>query len=122
LCDIWHDHVLLEDERLTGLIDYGGVQLDTVAADLARLLGSLAGDNPELRGAGLQAYRRVRPLSLEEESLVPVLEETGTVLAAAGWLRWLYLEHRTYDNPGAVARRLAIAVERMGGRPGILAP
>src|SRR5262249_1201866 len=49
LCDIWHDHLLFEGERLAGLIDFGSVKLDHVAADLARMLGSLVQDDLELR-------------------------------------------------------------------------
>src|SRR5262249_8929486 len=45
LCDVWHDHLLFEGDRLTGLVDYGAVKLDHVAVDLARLLGSLLDDD-----------------------------------------------------------------------------
>jgi Ser/Thr protein kinase RdoA (MazF antagonist) len=113
LCDVWHDHVLFEGEKVTGLIDYGSVKTDHVAVDLARLLGSLVGDDREMRAAGLEAYRRVWRLSDEEEALVSVLDETGTVLGAANWLRWLYHEGRQYQDREAVARRLAALVERM---------
>jgi homoserine kinase type II len=113
LCDVWHDHVLFDGDVLTGLIDYGSVKTDQVAVDLARLLGSLVGDNAELRAIGLRAYGRVRPLAPEEEALVAVLDETGTLLAAANWLRWLYYDGRRFEDRDAVARRLAALVERI---------
>jgi Ser/Thr protein kinase RdoA (MazF antagonist) len=113
LCDVWHDHVLFEGDTLTGLVDFGGVKPDHVAADLARMLGSLGGDDAGLRAAGLRAYARVRPLSLNEEALVPVLDETGTLLGAANWLRWLYRDGRTFEDRVGVARRLAALVERI---------
>ena len=113
LCDVWHDHLLFEGETLTGLIDYGGVKIDHVAVDLARLLGSLIGDDRELHAAGIAAYRREGLLSVEEEALVKVLDETGTILGAANWLRWLYVENRQYVDREAVARRLAALVQRM---------
>lgn len=113
LADVWHDHVLLEGDRLTGLIDHGGVRTDHVSVDLARLLGSLAEDSATLRAAGLEAYQRVRALSPQEEALVSVLDVTGTVLGAANWLRWLYAEDRPYEDRDAVARRLASLVRRM---------
>ena len=56
LCDIWHDHVLFEGDAVTGLIDYGSVRMDHVAADLARLLGSLVGDDRGQWEWGLAAY------------------------------------------------------------------
>ncbi len=100
---------------VTGLIDYGGVKLDHVAVDLARLLGSMVGDDFGLRAAGLQAYSRIRPLSLEEENLVHLLDETGTLLGAANWLKWLYREGKTFEDRNAVAGRLADLVKRIEG-------
>jgi Ser/Thr protein kinase RdoA (MazF antagonist) len=113
LCDIWHDHVLFEGDAVRGLIDYGSVKLDHVAVDLARLLGSMAGDDTTLRAAGLQGYARLRPLTWQEEELVTVLDETGTLLGLANWLNWLYREGRRYEEPDAVAGRLRTLVERV---------
>jgi Ser/Thr protein kinase RdoA (MazF antagonist) len=113
LCDVWHDHLLFEEDRLTGLIDYGSVKLDHVAADLARLLGSLVEDDDEGWHVGLTAYRSVRPLSAEEAELARTLDRTGTVLGVANWLRWLYAEHRAFENRDAVAQRLGTLVTRL---------
>lgn len=113
LCDLWHDHLLFEDNRLTGLIDYGAVKIDHVAVDLARMLGSLVGNDAAGWQAGLQAYRRLAPLTAEEEELAHVLDETGIVVGVANWLRWLYEEKRDFSDRMAVARRLAELVERL---------
>lgn len=113
LADIWHDHVLFEGDTVTGIIDYGSLRVDHVAADLARLLGSLAGDQPDLRQAGLEAYARLRPLSLDEQQLIKLLDETGTILGMVNWLKWLCLDRRAYDNMPAVADRLRRLVERV---------
>lgn len=61
--DIWHDHVLFDGDRVTGLIDFGAMQIDTPATDIARLVGSLQSyspprgslesDSPPLDGEGL---------------------------------------------------------------------
>jgi Ser/Thr protein kinase RdoA (MazF antagonist) len=112
LCDIWHDHVLFEGSTVTGIIDYGGIKNDHVAVDLARLLGSMVGWDAERRTAGLRAYIRVRPLSWEEEPLVDILDETGTIVGLMNWLRWLYHEGRSFDDHAAVASRLAALVGR----------
>ena len=111
LCDIWHDHLLFEGDRVAGLVDYGGVKMDHPAVDLARLLGSLARHDAGLRDAGLRAYRSWRPLADEEESLVAVLDETGAILAAVNWLLWLCRDGRQFEDESAVARRLAAVVE-----------
>lgn len=111
-CDVWHNHVLFDGAVVSGMIDFGSVKIDHVAVDLARLLGSLVADDVVLRAAGLAAYRRLRPLTLEEEALVQVLDETGTIVGLANWLKWLYREPRRYADRAAVARKLAELVER----------
>jgi Ser/Thr protein kinase RdoA (MazF antagonist) len=113
LCDVWHDHILFVGNTVRGIIDYGAVRPDHVAVDLARLLGSLTGNNTALFAAGLAAYRRTRPLSAEEEDLVRALDRTGTLLGAANWLVWLYHDRRQFDDLTAVARRLGALVTRV---------
>ncbi len=113
LCDVWHDHVLFQGEIVTGLIDYGSVRVDHVAADLARLLGSLVGDDTTRWEVGLAAYTKHRALSDAERELARVLDRSGTLLGVANWLRWLYHENRPYGDRAAVARRLAVLVERI---------
>ena len=113
LCDPWHDHLLFEADRLSGLIDYGAIKVDSVAVDLARMLGSLVQDDETGWQAGLQAYRRRAPLTAEEEELVRALDETGVVLSVANWLRWLYEENRLFADRTTVARRLAELLPRL---------
>jgi homoserine kinase type II len=113
LCDVWHDHLLFEGDVLTGLVDYGGMKIDHVAVDLARLVGSLVGDDAPRRTLALDAYRQQRPLSCDEDALVHDLDQSGTFLGAVNWLRWLYHDRRHFDDPAAVARRLAALVTRM---------
>jgi homoserine kinase type II len=114
LCDVWHDHVLFEGERLTGLVDYGTLKTDEVAVDVARMLGSLVPDDGTSWDLGLRAYRAVRPFSEEEQALAHDLDVTGTVLGLANWLRWLYREQRAFDDRREAARRLGQLVERVG--------
>jgi Ser/Thr protein kinase RdoA (MazF antagonist) len=122
VCDVWHDHVLFEGHRVTGIVDYGSVRRDTVATDLARLLGSFLGDDKEQREYALDVYSRIRPLSKRERELVVLLDWTGVVVGAGNWLRWLYLENRVFENTEGVIQRLGELVTRMEGwqRPGIV--
>jgi homoserine kinase type II len=113
LCDLWHDHLLFEGDRLTGLLDYGAVKVDHVAVDLARMLGSLIDSDPAGWQAGLRAYRQIAPLEADEEELAHALDETGIVLGVANWMRWLYEEHRPFPDRSAVARRFATLVDRL---------
>jgi Ser/Thr protein kinase RdoA (MazF antagonist) len=113
LCDVWHDHVLFDGNAVTGIVDYGSVKVDHAAADLARLLGSLVGDDEAAWADGLDAYTSLRPLSPDERALARALDRTGVILAAANWLRWLYHERRTFADRQLVARRLAGLVGRL---------
>lgn len=113
LCDVWHAHVLYEAERVTGIVDFGSVKPDHVAADLSRFLGSVAGDDLQRWMAGLRAYRNVRALALEEEALARVLDRTGVLIGLFNWVKWLYREGRRYENPVAVVARLEGLVKRV---------
>lgn len=113
LCDIWHDHVFYQAERVSGLIDYGSVRIDHSAVDLARLLGSLAADDTQAWHEGMKAYAAVKPLSTDEQSLAAALDRTGTILGAAAWLKWLYHDGRSFSDRQVIAKRLEILVQRL---------
>jgi hypothetical protein len=113
LCDIWHDHVLFDGDCVSGLVDYSSLKLDCVAVDLARLLGSMVGDDAAMWNVGLGAYRAFRQLSDEVEILAHALDRTGTILALANWLKWLYHDGRAYADRCEVSRRLTSLVVRV---------
>jgi Ser/Thr protein kinase RdoA (MazF antagonist) len=110
LCDIWHAHVFYEDERVSGIIDFGSVKADHIAVDLARFLGSIAGDEEERWARGMQAYPS---LTEDEWKLARVLDQTGTLVGLFNWLKWLYRDGRKYEQPALVAARLEKLVERV---------
>jgi len=62
---------------------------------------------------GLPAYMRVRPLSLEEQRLVGLLDRTGTIVGLSNWLRWLCYERRPFEDYALVAQRMRRLIERM---------
>lgn len=106
LRDVWHDHVLFVDEHVTGLIDASACRTECVAADLARLLGSLVEDDVAAWQAGLVAYERRRLLSDAERRLIPVLDRSGVVLSAATWMEWLGPQNRRVWDSARVKDRL----------------
>jgi Ser/Thr protein kinase RdoA (MazF antagonist) len=112
LCDVWRAHVLFTRDEVTGIVDYASMKIDHVAVDVSRLLGSFAGLDPAAWQAGLRGYRQVRPFTREEEALAHVLDETGTVLALANWLRWLFYERRAFQDEQEVVRRFTTLVQR----------
>jgi homoserine kinase type II len=113
LCDVWHDNLLFEGDRLTGLVDYAAVKSDHVAVDLARMLGSLVEDDEDGWREGLVAYSRQRPLSEQDEALARVLDVTGTIVGAANWVRWLSDPRRAFEDREAAARRLEKLLARI---------
>jgi homoserine kinase type II len=117
LGDVWHDHVLFTGDRVTGIIDFGAAGIDSPAGDVARLLGSLVGDDRERWRAGLAAYESVRPMAETERAAVEFFDTTGTVLSAANWVGWLWPQYPEafpfVGNRAAGAARLTRLVERL---------
>jgi homoserine kinase type II len=105
LRDVWHDHVLFTGDAVTGIVDFGAVDVDTPATDVARLLGSLVGDEAAGWTEGLQAYKQVRPLSPAERPAVPALDAAGTVLAGCNWIRWIYVDGREFEDRSQIISR-----------------
>jgi hypothetical protein len=115
LRDVWGAHVLFTGDDVTGLIDYGAVRDDCVAADLARLLGDLVGDDDGRFAAGLAAYRAAGGAPDVPDGLVRLLDRTGVVCGVVNWLS--RLREGGYDRPDAPAvagrlDRLAARIER----------
>jgi Ser/Thr protein kinase RdoA (MazF antagonist) len=111
--DIWHDHVLFEVDQVSGIVDFGAMQVDSVAGDIARLLGSLVADDAAGWQIGLAAYESIRSLSLREHGLLPTFDRSGVLLGAINWLTWIYLEKRKFSDLRAVRSRLEAAIGRL---------
>jgi homoserine kinase type II len=111
--DIWHDHVLFEGDAVSGIIDLGAMRFETVAGDVARLLGSLALDDAVAWECGIEAYKSLRPLSDIERQLIGIFDRSGTLLSGMNWLRWIYLEQRQFGNLPAIASRLNELCQRL---------
>jgi Ser/Thr protein kinase RdoA (MazF antagonist) len=120
LGDIHDDHILFVDDEVTGVIDFGAVDFDSPAGDVARLLGSLVGDDRDRWREGFAAYESVRPLTAAERRAAEFFHTSGSVVAAANWLAWLWPNDATQappipDRDRAVAR-LSRLVERLRNR------
>jgi hypothetical protein len=107
LTDVWHDHILFTRERVTGIVDYGGVQVDHPTADLARLLGSLVEDDTAAWTVGLTAYAEVAQLPQDALELARDLDRSATVLSLGRWLQ------RPDLAEARAERRLAELVQRV---------
>ncbi len=75
--DLNDENLLLQDERIVGLLDFGDCLHNPTVCDLAIALAYLLLDEPDPLAAGadiVAAYHQVRPLSVGElEALVPLL-------------------------------------------------
>ena len=113
LRDVWHDHVLFVGDEVTGLIDPSAARTETPATDLARLLGSLLGDNESRWQFAIAAYRDVRPLSDIEAKLARVIDRSTALLSGMTWLERLFVQRQVYSNPSRILDRLQQIVGRM---------
>jgi homoserine kinase type II len=120
LRDARPEHFLFDGPCLTGLVDYGAMGVESVAADLARLLGEWFPDDEPNRLAALAAYQRIRPLGPSETALIGPFEAAADLLIAHHWLRWHLVEHRRFDDPRAVERGVTRGLERLERRIGRL--
>ena len=110
--DIWHDHVLFTGEEVTGIIDFGAMDIDTPATDVARLLGSLVGDDEADWRAGVSAYSESRPLSTGEQQAAKALDTSSIILAGCNWIQWICFEGRQFEDRTRVIERFRQIVAR----------
>ena len=101
LVDVWPEHVRFAGDRVVGLIDFGAVQTDHVAADLARLFG---GYRVPL-SAALAAYRAAGGRFAEPDGFAQLLADTGVACAAAAWV--------VRGGPPAAAARLHALLDQL---------
>jgi homoserine kinase type II len=113
LRDARPDHFLFQNGRLTGLIDFGAMGIDCVAADLARLLSDWIGTDPQVRNSALDEYAAIHPLGEVEWTLVRTFERSLSLLGAGHWVRWHFVEKRPFHDPQAVRRGLERGLERL---------
>jgi homoserine kinase type II len=111
--DIWHDHVLYEGSRVSGFVDFGAMDFDSVAGDIARLFGSLVGDIATGWETAMSAYESERPLSADERALVGVFDRSAVLLSGMNWFWWIYVDRREFQARDTIIGRLDVTIERL---------
>ena len=111
--DVWHDHILFTADQVTGLIDFGAMRMDSVAVDITRLVGSMAGDDRRLRALAVDAYIASNPLAQADLRLIDLIDGSSQVIAGLNWVRWLSVENRTFPNPAKVQERIQKILQRL---------
>jgi len=106
--DARRDHFLFEGVELTGIVDFGAMDLDSVVGDLARLIGDWLSVDPEgsLRARAISAYEEICPLDHDEKKILEFFERSTALLAPCHWVRWHFVEGRRFEEPRAVERGL----------------
>lgn len=112
LRDIHDGHVLFEGDEVSGLIDFGSMSIDNATCDVARLLGSLVGDDVGRRQDALTAYEEVRPLTMNDRVMIRVWDRSTTLLSGMNWLEWIFLDRRSFADYHVIGERL----EKISGR------
>ena len=111
--EIHAGHVFFKENRVSGILDFGAVQLDNVSVDIARLLGSLAGNDVEMWTDGLNAYQTVRRLSRRELKLVRLLDHCHTAAAALRWLETIYITNHITECSPRVVQQMKTLFQRL---------
>ena len=94
-------------------VDLGGMRLDNVATDVARLLGGLVGDDASRWRQGLAAYERTRPLSPDETTLVQTFDQSTVLMSGISWAEWVFQQQRKFEDPTVIEKRFDALLQRM---------
>ncbi len=111
--DVWHDHLLFTGDEVTGLVDFGAMQMDHIALDISRLLGSTIGDDRPRWQTAIESYSELRRLNPKEIELLPLLDVTATLLGSINWLKWIYVEQRQFESWPNVLKRIQHLRQRL---------
>ena len=113
LRDVWHDHILFTGDNVTGIVDCGAMRMDNVATDIARLLGSFAGDDPHQWQHGLDTYQQARQLTELEFDLVKAFDQSTVTLAGMNWLHWVFIDGRRFGHREVIEARVDEFITRL---------
>ncbi len=94
--DARREHLFFEGNRVTGLIDFEAMRADSIAADIARLLGSIAGNDRRRWQEGLEEYQRRRSLTDAELYLVTTFDRLERLIEAAEWMHRFYCRRQSF--------------------------
>ena len=104
--DIRDEHLYFENDKLSAVIDFGAMRIDSVSCDLSRMLGSFFADEAKRIHDGLDDYSAIRQLSHVEREIVMPMNHAAVILGIINWLNWLLIEKRKFDSMEVVKSRI----------------
>jgi hypothetical protein len=114
--DIRREHVLFVGDEVTGWVDFGALEMEHPAVDVARVLMEFVGDDAARRVTAVAAYASAptRPdAAWCEASLVAAFEQSTTILSPYNWFRWIFVEGRDFADRRAVLDRVDRLLARL---------
>ena len=126
LRDVHRDHVLFLDHRVSGIVDFDALGIDSIAADLGRWVAGLlsreltepAESADRLWAAAERGYRRYGRISSGEIELARDIAAASEVIQLANWVVWTHSDWpRFHHCKDLVDRRVSEIMRRMESDP-----
>lgn len=130
--DLHIEHVLFENGKVTGIIDFGAARMDEPLVDLVRLLGSfwpmdrrkrhemlfaylsLMNEVDSKKDSGLLLFGKQQQHQLSQLERYKLLDEASTLLSAMQWLQWLVVERQQFaSETSTLINRWQMLVDRL---------
>lgn len=105
--DCWSPNLLMNENKVSGLIDFTSYRIDHPIADYARLFGSL----------GIRSYLEMcdflQPVypNKDLQDLCFILLQGGRLASLRNWLKWLYYDHTRVNLDEALPRMTSILAD-----------
>jgi hypothetical protein len=109
--DLRGEHVLYVGEHVAGIVDFGAMDVDSPAIDLARMLGDLVGENEQLLAVGLNKYRQFKSDFDVGDGFIRLLDRAGMVCSIVGWFARLS-KNQLQISTESVKNRLSHLIAR----------
>ena len=106
LRDVHRGHVFADrlDGKITGLIDFDAVGLDSPSCDVARFAGSFSNARFDTLQATAAGYRRIQTFTEREYELARILMLANVLGGLANWVVWLIGEKKSFLCPAILIR------------------
>jgi aminoglycoside phosphotransferase (APT) family kinase protein len=91
--DLWRENILVEDERVSGIIDFGASRIDWPDLEIVRMLGSMLEPNDPR----ITKYYDHSPSKMSGEDF-RFLDHSATLLSLLQWLHWICFADISFEG------------------------